>query len=161
MPASTICMATISPTALFMGLGWLVTGLGWYVSHLSANARETRKEVRNSIDSLQGSVNELLTISCDYYTCTDPNTQHRHVALILTLVERIRRQIDSFERYKIQNLQAKLAPLFEEITGGDFGKESRKPAAGDKEKIKTIALRAEQLNGCLDTWVQKRYHQDG
>ncbi len=144
----------ISPVAY--AIGWFVTGLGWFVTHHHAGQRESRKEMRTNVDRFINTLNELVKIACDYYTAHE--SEERKSLEITILVDQCNRQIEDFG--KLNNppkFNNKFTDLYEAITGGDFGSNTRTLGADKIEKCKRISILNGKIIELLENWYREEY----
>ncbi|GEM_PF-3214948 len=139
---------------LISAVVWIVTVIGWFVTNSLTKKRESRKEVRETLDKIYDATEALLKSSHTYYCSKDPGEQEVSCCEIYASLEKINGLCSRLENdYKDIKLISKLDSLFEIITGGDFNSINlTRDSTVYINKSKEIALIAETIRREGDNW---------
>ncbi len=139
-------------------IGWGVALLGLYVANRQANGRETRKEYRAALTTLEVTIDRLLSAFRAYLSESDSIKCEHARLMVHSELGRIRRQIDWLEPIIGKELERKFTVLYEAVTGGDFESKSRasKKVVEDYNKIVTAG---ENVLECTEVWFKTKYHK--
>jgi hypothetical protein len=137
-------------------IGWLLTGLSWSVSNRQANARESRKEYRAALNSLESDIDRLLSSYKTYLT--EPRATENEQARLQVHADlnRLRRHVELLTQDVGNELMDKYVELFEAVTSGQFESKTRKPENAAKDYSHAVTS-AENLVSCAEKWFRGRY----
>ena len=131
--------------------------LSLYIANKQANSRETRKEYRTTLTTLEVTIDRLLGAFRAYLSESDIIKREQARLMVHSELNRIRRQIEFLEPTIGKELDKKFTLMYEAVTGGDFESKSRAGETGAKD-YSGIVTAAENLLECTESWFKTTYH---
>lgn len=140
-------------------VGWLLALLGLYIANKQANSRETRKEYRTTLTTLEVTIDRLLHAFRTYLSEFDAVKGEQARLMVHSELGRIRRQIEFLEPTIGKGLENKFTLMYEAVTGGDFESKSH-TGQTDAKDYSRIVTAAENLLECTEGWFKGTYHKE-
>lgn len=115
-----------SSTILLSIFGWVIIVIGWLWNNHQSNVRESRKELRSSLDIINKEINLIHEKAAEYFTSPAENSEKLAYEIkssqqkLVTKIERLQIIHNDYFKHK------ELIKFMDVITGGDFEEKNRK-----------------------------------
>ena len=136
-----------------------LTILGWFVVARQADRREFRKEVREQLKELRGSIDEVRLRASAYWLCDDVRLAGPLATALSSEVKRLGRYARNLE---YAGLKFDTTPHIVEIrsvaTGGDFQSLSRVRSTEDEDRLDNLSGVLEDILSAADQAFYEEFH---